>query len=188
MSLAAGLGLAVLLWSTGITGEIFGSGADSVLQPFDLTASDGRQVTEADLEGKPFAIFFGFTHCPDVCPTTLFEISQSIEALGAAAGEMGFYFVTVDPERDTEEALKAYLSNFDSHIVGLTGNPRQTAALADAFHVYHKKVESGSGYSFDHTNTVFLVNERGEIFSTIAYQEDGKTRLKKLERLLALSG
>src|SRR5438128_8996485 len=91
--------------------------------PFKLTDQNGKVVTEQDLKGLPFLVFFGFTHCPDVCPTTLFEVSEILRQLGADADRVGALFITVDPERDTPETMKDYLSSFDPHLVGLTGDP-----------------------------------------------------------------
>src|SRR6201997_2330994 len=97
--------------------------------PFRLVDQDGKPVSDADMKGRPFLVFFGFTHCPDVCPTTLFDMSQLLHALGPDADRAGALFITVDPERDTPAVLKDYLSNFDPHLRGLTGNPTAIDAV-----------------------------------------------------------
>src|SRR5436305_11481794 len=104
--------------------------------PFKLTDQDGRTVTDQDMKGHPFLVFFGFTHCPDVCPTTLFEVSQILRALGPDADRVRALFITVDPERDTPALMKDYLSSFDSHLAGLTGDPVAIAAVGKAYPAY----------------------------------------------------
>jgi len=107
--------------------------------PFALTATDGRTVTNADLEGRPYLVFFGYTHCPDFCPTALFDISQVFKAMGADK-KIAALFITIDPARDTPEVMKDYLSNFDPRITGLSGDRAKTEAAEKAFRVYAKKV------------------------------------------------
>jgi protein SCO1 len=130
--------------------------------PFHLIDQDGKAVSDEDMKGRPFLVFFGFTHCPDVCPTTLFDMSQMMRALGPDAGRIGVLFVTVDPERDTPAVLKDYLSNFDPHLRGLTGDPAAVNAALKAFRVYAKKVPlEGSDYTMDHTAVVYLMDKNG---------------------------
>jgi len=130
--------------------------------PFVLTRQDGAEVTEAMLKGKPSLLFFGFTHCPDICPTTLFEVSQVMRALGADADKVQGVFVTIDPARDTPEQMKLYLSSFDPHIVGLSGSEEEVGVIAKAYRVYARKVELGGGdYTMDHTAIVYLINKDG---------------------------
>jgi protein SCO1/2 len=107
--------------------------------PFRLTDQNGAAVTEQDFKGKTFLVFFGFTHCPEVCPTTLFDISEVMRKLGDDADRTAVVFITVDPDRDTPESLKDYLASFDPHIRGLTGDPAAVAAVAKAYQVYYKK-------------------------------------------------
>ena len=134
--------------------------------PFSLTDQNGRTVTDRDLKGKPFLVFFGFTHCPDVCPTALFEVSEIMRALGPDADRVRMLFVTVDPERDTPALLKDYLSSFDPHLLALTGDPEAVAAVAKAYRVYYKKVPlSEGGYTMDHTAIVYLMNKDGRFVS-----------------------
>jgi len=129
--------------------------------PFQLVNQDGRGVSAQDLKGHPFLVFFGFTHCPDVCPTTLFEVSEVLRALGRDADKVNALFVTVDPERDTPDKLKEYLSSFDPHLTGLTGSPEAVAAMTKAYRVYVKKVPQAEGYTMDHTAIVYLMDKEG---------------------------
>jgi protein SCO1/2 len=129
--------------------------------PFALTDQDGKTVTERDLQGRPFLVFFGFTHCPDVCPTTLFEVSEVLRALGSDADKVGALFVTVDPERDTPDKLKDYLSSFDPHLRGLTGDPAAVAAMIKTYRVYARKVPQENGYTMDHYAGIYLMDKNG---------------------------
>jgi protein SCO1/2 len=130
--------------------------------PFRLTAQDGRSVTEADFAGRPVLVFFGYTHCPDVCPTTMFEISEIFRALGPDA-KISALFVTVDTERDTPQALKDYLSSFDPRITGLSGDRAAIDAAIKSYRVYARKVPSAKGddYTMDHTAIVYLLDKSG---------------------------
>jgi protein SCO1/2 len=134
--------------------------------PFQLTDQDGRTVTERDLLGKPSLVFFGFTNCPDVCPTTLFDMSQVLHALGPDADRTRAIFITVDPERDTQSVLKDYLSSFDPHITGLTGDLPAITAVAKEYRAYFKKVTiDGGGYTMDHTAITYLMDKDGRFVS-----------------------
>jgi protein SCO1/2 len=138
----------------------------SVGGPFRLIDQHGRTVTDQDLKGRPFLVFFGFTHCPDICPSALFEISEIMRTLGRDAERVGALFVTVDPERDTPSVLKDYLSSFDPHVTGLTGDPAEVAAVAKAYRVYFKKVPlDQGGYTMDHTAIVYLMDKQGRFVS-----------------------
>ena len=146
------------------------SGASALGGPFTLQAHDGRVVTEKDLLGHPSVIFFGYTHCPDVCPTALFEMTQVYQALGKEGDKLKTYFITVDPERDDQALLATYLSSFDPHIIGLTGTVEQTQKAIRAYRVYARKVEdkhnSGS-YVMDHTALVYLMDKQGRFVSSL---------------------
>jgi len=134
--------------------------------PFHLTDQDGRAVSDQDLKGKPALIFFGFTHCPDVCPTTLFDVSEVLRGLGPDANRVGAAFITVDPERDTCASMKDYLSSFDPHLRGLTGDPDAIKAVAKAYRVYYKKVPlEGGDYTMDHTAIVYLMSKDGHFIA-----------------------
>src|SRR6266496_2885544 len=130
--------------------------------PFKLIDQNGQMVTDQDLKGRPFLVFFGFTHCPEVCPTTLFEVSEILRKLGPDADRVGALFVTIDPERDTAPVLKDYLSSFDPHLAALTGDLADIAAVAKAYRAYFKKVPlEGSDYTMDHTAIVYLMDKQG---------------------------
>jgi protein SCO1/2 len=131
--------------------------------PIRLVDQNGAPFSDHELKGKPFLVFFGYTHCPDVCPTTLFEISEIMRKLGSDADRTTALFITVDPERDTSAALKDYLSSFDPHVRGLTGDPAALAAVAKAYRVYYQKVPFGAAgdYTMDHTAIVYLMDKDG---------------------------
>jgi len=134
--------------------------------PFSLTDQNGRTVTEQDLKGKPFLVFFGYTNCPDFCPTTMFEISEVLKNLGPAADGTRALFITVDPERDTPAALKDYVSSFDPHIIALTGEPDAIAAVAKSYRAYYRKVPvKDGGYTMDHLVLVYLMDKEGRFVS-----------------------
>ena len=129
---------------------------------FHLQDQSGKPVSDQDLKGRPHLVFFGYTHCPDVCPTTLFEISEVMKALGKDADRAGALFITVDPERDTPAVMADYLSNFDPHLRGLTGDPGAVAEALKAYRVYAKKVPLQDGdYTMDHTAVVYLMDKDG---------------------------
>ncbi len=151
--------------------------------PFSLTDQNGRTVTDQDFKGQPFLVFFGFTHCPEVCPTTLFEISEVLRKLGPDAERVRGLFITVDPERDTSAALKDYLSSFDPHMVGLTGDPAAIAAVAKAYRVYYKKVPlSEGGYTMDHTAIVYLMDKQGRFVSPFSLKRTTEAAAEDLRR------
>jgi protein SCO1 len=152
--------------------------------PFKLTTQDGKPFTDENLKGKPFAVFFGFTHCPEVCPTTLYDLTQDLSALGKDADNLRVAFVTVDPARDTPELLKTYLASFDPRIVGLTGTEEEIAAVANAYKVYYRKVPTDSDYTMDHTATIFLMDSRGDFYGTSNFQESQDIRRGKLKKLV----
>jgi len=128
---------------------------------FELTAHNGRIVTDKDFLGRPFLVFFGYTHCLDVCPVMLFEMSEILRALGPKA-KIGAIFVTVDPERDTPEALKDYLANFDPRIIGLSGDRAALEPMLREYRIYWKKSPGyGEDYSVDHTTVVYLMDKNG---------------------------
>ena len=152
---------------------------------FELTDHNGKPFSSKSLKGQPYALFFGFTHCPDICPTTLFEMSKHLEALGPKADQLKVVFITVDPTRDTPEQLKKYLSAFDPRIIGLSGSAADIADVTKKFRVVAEKVATSEGdYTMNHTATVYLFNGKGTLASTLSWQEDEKTRAAKLERLV----
>ncbi|MBL0403529.1 SCO family protein [Microvirga aerilata] len=153
--------------------------------PFRLTSQEGKPFTDENLKGKPFVVFFGFTHCPEVCPTTLYDLTQDMAALGKDAENLQAAFITVDPTRDTPELMKTYLSSFDPRIVGLTGTEEEVAAAAKAYKIYYRKVPTeGSDYTMDHSATLFLMDSKGEFYGTSNFQEPEETRRGKLRQLV----
>lgn len=165
-----------------------GTGRADIGGPFTAMLADGRPITRDNMLGRPHVLFFGFTHCPDVCPTTLYEGSQWLKALGDDGDKVDIYFVTVDPERDTQEVLGDYLSAFDPRIKGITGTAEQIATLAKKWRVYTKKVPQDNDYTMDHTATTYLMNGKGDFVRTIAYGEDNKIAIEKLRKLIKEEG
>lgn len=158
----------------------------SIGGPFTLTGSDGKPFSSARLKGKPFAIFFGFTHCPDVCPTTLARMVKLRRQLGAGDHSFEILFVTVDPERDGPAEVGKYAELFNSPITGLTGSPAQIEQVKKEFAIFSKKVPDGSGsYSVDHSSTVLLFDRDGKFTATIAPEEQDGPALAKLKRITA---
>lgn len=153
--------------------------------PFVLTSEDGTPFDSRSLAGRPFALYFGFTHCPDVCPTAMYEMSLLLKDLGPAAKEFRVLFVTVDPERDTAELLKAYTDGFDERIVGLTGTPEAVAGVAKSYRAFYRKVPLDAGsYTMDHTASIYLMGPDGRFAGTLGYGEAHESALAKLRRLI----
>jgi protein SCO1/2 len=157
--------------------------------PFQLVAQTGQPITEQAFRGKPTALFFGFTHCPEVCPTTLFELDGWLKQVDPEAKGLQAYFVTVDPERDTPEILGRYISNVTDRVTGIAGDPAKVAEVVKGFRVYAKKIpldesQPDGDYTMDHTASIFLLDAEGRFKGTIAYGENPDTAVKKLENLL----
>jgi protein SCO1 len=158
------VGLVLMLWVLGGLRNVAAPAA--IGGPFQLTDQSGQTVTEKNMQGRPTLIFFGFTHCPDVCPTALFQISEVLRALGKDAERVNAYFISVDPERDTSKDMKDYLSSFDPNLKGLTGNPDQIAKVISAYRVYARKVPLKDGdYTMDHTALIYLMDREGKFVS-----------------------
>jgi protein SCO1/2 len=161
------------------------AGPSAIGGPFQLVDHNARPVTDRDLKGKPFLVFFGFTHCPDICPATLFEVSEILRAMGPDADKVRALFVTVDPERDTPEKLKDYLSSFDPHLVGATGDPAAIKAMEKAYRVYSKKVPlDGGGYTMDHTALVYLMDKEGRFVAPFSVKRRPAEAAADLRRYL----
>ena len=175
------VGLLLMLWALGGLRTVTAPAA--IGGPFQLTDQTGQTVTEKSLQGRPTLIFFGFTHCPDVCPTSLFEISEVLRAMGKDADRVNAYFISVDPERDTVAAMKDYLSSFDPHLKGLTGDPEAMAKVISEFRVYAKKVPLKDGdYTMDHTALIYLMDRDGKFASPFNLKrkpEEAATDLKR---------
>ena len=153
--------------------------------PFRLVDQNGAVVTEDALKGKPSIVFFGFTHCPDICPTTLFDVSEVYKALGRDGDKVKAFFVSVDPERDTPAILKEYLSSFDPRLLGLTGDPASVAAIEKAYRVYSKKVPlDAGGYTMDHTALVYLMDKDGRFVSPFNLKRKPEDSAADLKRYL----
>ena len=153
--------------------------------PFKLIDQNGKAVSDQDLKGRPFLVFFGFTHCPDVCPTTLFDVSEMLRALGPDADRTRALFITVDPERDTPAVMKDYLSSFDPHLSGLTGDSAAIATVAKAYRVYYKKVPlDGGEYTMDHTAIVYLMDKEGRFVSPFSLKRGTEAAVADLRRYL----
>jgi protein SCO1/2 len=162
------LGMVVFLGTVFlITGRQYGAPTASAIGgAFTLVDQDNKPISDTDLKGKPFLVFFGYTHCPDVCPTTLFEVSEVLRALGGDAEKTRALFITVDPERDTPTVLKDYLSSFDPRLRGVTGDVAQINAVEKSYRVYAKKVPTTSGdYTMDHTALVYLMDKQGRFIA-----------------------
>jgi len=156
--------------------------------PFSLTDQAGHVVTDRVLAGKPYAIFFGYTHCPDVCPTTLQDMTDWLKALGPDADKLHLVFVTVDPARDTQTALADYMKNFDPRIIALTGSDFDMGAMRTSFRVYAKKVDlKGSDYAMDHTAAVYLMDAAGHLQTLIGFGEKPEAALAKVKELIGAS-
>jgi len=161
------------------------AGAAAIGGPFSLVDQNGRTVTDKDLRGHPFLVFFGFTHCPDVCPTALFEISEVLGKLGPDAQKVSALFVTIDPERDTPAAMKDYLSSFDPQLVGLTGDPVAISSVAKEYRVYVKKVPLDNGdYTMDHTALVYLMDKEGRFVTPFNLKRTPEDAAADLRRYL----
>jgi protein SCO1/2 len=192
MLLTAGAFLAGLVVCFGVvlivTGQLSAPVAQQIAAiggPFKLVDQDGNQVTDKDMKGRPFLVFFGFTHCPDVCPTTLFEVSEILRALGPDAERTRALFITVDPERDTPPVMKDYLSSFDPHLSGLTGDAAAVAAVAKAYRVYFKKVPlDQGGYTMDHTAIVYLMDKQGRFVAPFSLKRTTEAAAADLRRHL----
>jgi protein SCO1 len=162
-----------------------GPAAAAVGGPFRLEDQNGRAVTDQDMKGRPFLVFFGYTHCPDICPTTLFDMSQVLQKLGPDADRTGALFITVDPERDTPAVLKDYLSNFDPHLRGLTGDQSAVNAALKAYRVYAKKVPLEHGdYTMDHTAIVYLMDKDGRFVAPFNLKETPDAAAAELRKYL----
>ncbi|EJF94502.1 SCO family protein [Bartonella taylorii] len=160
---------------------------------FTLTDSNGKTITEVDIRSKPSIIFFGFTMCPESCPTTLINLDRWLTALGPKADKLGVWFVTVDPERDTPEVLHDYLSNFNNKITGISGDPEKVHKMVDSFNIVAEKVPGTDGnYTYNHTAAIFLLKKGGKLSGVIPYdakESDNELRddiaIERLKKLVS---
>lgn len=174
-----------ILFVAGRAPSPIGQAIAGVGGPFHLEDENGKPISDADMKGRPFLVFFGFTHCPEICPTTLFEMSQVMRALGPDADRVGALFITVDPERDTPSILKDYLSNFDPHLRGLTGDQASINAAIKAYRVYAKKIPLENGdYTMDHTAVVYLMDKDGRFVAPFSTKRTPEAEAAELRRHL----
>ncbi len=156
--------------------------------PFSLTDQNGRKVTDKDFLGKYMLIFFGYTYCPDLCPTELQVMSAALDSLGAKADDIQPIFITFDPQRDTPDVLKQYVSNFHPRLIGLTGTPEEIAAAAKAYRVFYSKLENSSGpdtYLMDHSTITYLMDKQGKFLKHFSYSTGAAAFAQDLEKAIA---
>lgn len=186
LMIAAAIGTHALMSQRG--GEPAGQGTPLVGGPFSLIDQDGRRVTETDFRGKFMLVFFGFTHCPDICPTELQVMTAARAMLGPGAERVTPVFISIDPERDTPEVLKAYVENFGPELQGLTGSPEEIAAVARAYRVHYAKAAnpaSPEDYLMDHTSIIYLMGPDGSFVKHFAYTTDVTALAAGLREALA---
>ena len=175
--------LGVILFTTQYQGT--GGGPSAIGGPFKLIDQDGKPVTDQDFKGRPLLVFCGYTHCPDICPTTLFELSEVLRALGKDADRINALFITVDPERDTAAVMKDYLSSFDARLRGATGDQKAIDAVEKDYRVYAKKVPIKDGdYSMDHTALVYLMDKQGRFVAPFKLDRKPEQAAAALRRYL----
>lgn len=178
----------VIYYGARTTGSVTTSGKALVGGPFELTRHDGKRVSDKDFRGKYMLVYFGYTFCPDVCPSELQVISAAIDRLGKDADKITPVFITIDPERDTVEVMAQYVANFSPRLVGLTGSPEDIAKVAKAYRVYYARAkDSGeaSEYLMDHTSIIYLMGPNGEFVRHFPYTTDVDAVVKGLRAALA---
>lgn len=183
-ALAFGLGLAAYLSRPGRSTDNHAQGG-SLGGTFTLVASNGKPFTLADVGGKPYAIYFGFTRCPDVCPTSLAKMARLRGRMGKDADKFAILFVSVDPGHDKPADIGRYVTLFGTPIIGLTGSEAQLAAIEKAYGVYVAKVpQPGGDYTIDHTASIYLMDARGGFQTMIGHDENDDSALAKLKQLV----
>ena len=163
------------------------TGANLVGGPFTLVAGDGRTVTDADFRGKYLLVYFGYTFCPDVCPTTLQSIANVLDKLGDDAKAVVPLFISIDPERDTPAVMAKYVAAFDRRIVGLTGTPAQVATAAKAYRVYYARSGEGEDYLMDHSSMIYLMGPKGRLRAYFTPQATPAAMAATVRKFLATS-
>ncbi|HZQ01642.1 MAG TPA: SCO family protein [Reyranella sp.] len=188
MKALLGVWIAVLLGAAGWIGwDAYQGKQPAIGGPFTLVDQDGHAFSSDNLKGKPTLIYFGYTYCPDVCPTSLLLMETAIEKLGPdAAKKVNLVFITIDPERDTPKLLKDYVGNFGPTFIGLTGTPDQVAAAARAYRVYYQKVpgKDGAPYLMDHSSIVYLLDRSGRFVTHFTHEAKAETIAAGVQRLL----
>jgi cytochrome oxidase Cu insertion factor (SCO1/SenC/PrrC family) len=184
-----GLLVAVLILGTGTFVWLSGGGTASLVGgPFTLQDGDGKLVTDRDFRGKYMLVYFGYTFCPDVCPTTLNEVANALEHLGPKAASLQPVFITVDPKRDTPAVVKQYTAAFIPRLIGLTGTPEQIAQVAQEYRVYYAEHRTGSGpndYSMDHSSILYLMGPDGKFIAPIRADQSGADMAADLAKLIS---
>ncbi len=151
--------------------------------PFSLVDINGKRVTDGDFRGKLMLVFFGYTHCPDVCPTEMQNMTEVMDKLGADASQVAPIFISVDPARDTPESLSAYVKNFSPRITGLTGSVDEVASAAKAYRVYFRKAEGGSdNYTVDHSVFVYLMDRQGDYLTHFMFNTPADTMVSVIKK------
>jgi protein SCO1/2 len=160
--------------------------ASAIGGPFRLVDQNGKTVTEADLKGKWSLVYFGYTHCPDACPTALNDIAIALDELGPQRNAVRPVFVTVDPERDTPAVLKSYVTAFDAPILALSGTPEEIAQAAKGYRVYYAKhPEAGGDYSMDHSSVIYVMDPEGRFTASFTQQNSPEEIAERLKKLLS---
>jgi len=169
-------------------GDIYGLDLSEATfgRDFHLHDTQGKPRALADFRGKALMVFFGFTQCPDICPTALFRATEVKALLGKDADKLAVAFITVDPERDTPEILDAYVKAFDPGFIGLYGNMEETRTTAQAFKVYYAKVPTGSSYTIDHTALTYVFDTHGKLQLALRHNQTAEEVAHDIERVLAL--
>jgi protein SCO1/2 len=186
--IAAITGLGALWFTHGLPQGPIGSGTALVGGPFTLTNQDGRRVTDQDFRGKYMLIFFGYTYCPDVCPSELQVMSAALDQMGPEADKIQPIFITIDPERDTADTLKIYVSNFSPRMVGLTGSDEDIAAVAKAYRIYYAKAkgtENQKDYLMDHSTILYLMGPDGKFVKHFTYGTEAKGLAEALRQAIS---
>lgn len=177
---------AIVVFLTSARGQDQHASAGMIGGPFTLVDDTGATVTERSLTGKPTAIYFGYTFCPEVCPTTLMDLARWMKALGSDADRLNYVFVSIDPERDTPKLMHDYVGYFDKRIRGFTGTPEQVAKIAREYRVFYKRIPTDDGgYVMDHSAAIYLMTADGKLTAAIGYQEADASALAKLHALIA---
>ncbi len=173
--------------TSGASGAEATTGQAAVGGPFQMVDQNGRAVDQTLLNGKWSLVFFGFTYCPDYCPTTLATLAAVEQELGDAAKDVQIVFISVDPERDTPQALKDYLSSdgFPEGVIGLTGTPDQVAATAKAYRAFYEKVGEGENYTMNHSLTIYLMGPDGRYRSSFAHDLGPERSAQLIKRVMA---
>jgi protein SCO1/2 len=184
LALAAGIVLRQVVDARTVPSDVAGVELGA---PFELRTHRGEAITEAAFEGRPSLLFFGFTHCPEICPTTIYDMETWLAEMEVGAEDVGVYFVTVDPERDTEAFLADYLEPQSDRITGITGEPEAVWDMARSWRIYWQKRPLGGDYTVDHYASVFVLDDAGKVVDLIAYGEAPESAKAKIAAVLGRS-